>query len=413
MRSHAENYRPLANNTCKINLQKHEWKKQINPAKKDAKGAKKDGPKRLNKLPCYKRANFRDAVKTFNIYKARHKARHYTEQMGFGKNHQEGQMGPKLTAGTVTSVEKRKGMQVINWEDDELFRATNFESLDQLLESIPDYKEHLIHRNAENRSLLESTSKGKSKVIDRVECKYCKNKGSDSDARTIKNKLDSDKHKKVVERHDKLVKTYPQTTSAPNPNPYSQQRKSSSPSPSQSPKRSRLRGIRGFNQGSTLSGYKNVNFEDVPDSSDSSNEREPTVNPFALNGKSDSPMSMKCAEILGSPIVQELLEMDKANFEITSYLAFMMAHSLHMHGIRWMQEKYYEDGNLMYLLLDGWSKQLKVSDFWLINFDEDKHPFKNDLLELAMSCMKGVLPEKLESVPASLRPENNFYWQDK
>ena len=372
----------------------------------------------MSELPCANRANLPEAVETFLSYKVRNKAKHY-EPPVFGKGRQKEDQNSKFSTGFVTANERRRGMRPINWDDRQLIDATDFHTLDQLLDQIPDYKEHLIHRNAENQSLLETTSKGKSKPMWNVECKFCKNRGSDSDAKNVKNRLDNQKHKEVVELHDHLVKTYPSqtTTTAPsNPHCTRNQRQSSS-SPSQSPKRPRVpRGTRkGLAQGNTLSGYNNhqSNFavsqpEDAPEFSDSSNEKESVASPFELNGKTVNPMSMQCSELLASPIVQELLELDKANLEITAYVAYMMAHSLHIHGRRWNKEDYFDEGNTMFTILEGWSQQLKVTNFHAVYFDEDKHPLKQDLFQLAMSCMKGVLPEERTSVPPSLRPDNDF-----
>jgi len=106
-------------------------------------------------------------------------------------------------------------------------------------------------------------------------------------------------------------------------------------------------------------------------------------------------------------MIQELLELDKASMEITAYLCYMMANSLHIHGRRWVQNNFNE-AEIMFEILEGWSTKLKFSSCWLVNFDEEKHPLKQELFHLAMSCMEGVAPGKSTTVPESLRPENGF-----
>ena len=208
-----------------------------------------------------------------------------------------------------------------------MFDASTFPSLEAFPADMPTYREHLIYRTVQNKNLLETMSTGKGWLIHRLKCKFCKGKGSDTDAKTIKNKLDNKKNNKMRELNSTMEKTYNSHKSAPKP-------KSSSPSKSKSPSDAnakpakRPKGQRTqLETGNHLIAYNNV---DLGNASDSASDNQ--TDNFQNNLQATNPMSMRCAEYLGSALLQDLLQMDKASQEITGHLAYMMANSLHIHG---------------------------------------------------------------------------------
>ena len=418
-RCHADNLRPFASDTCAVTLQKYEWQRPKVPPKEPKEKAKKDTlPKCLEELSCAKRPNLMpDAVEAFESYKYRRQQKHY-EQPFLGKGKQKEQQNKileRFQSGNVSANEHRKGMRAIDWDDEDLIVATAFESLDELMERVPDFKEHLIRRNnSKNQCLLEKVSKGKSKPMCNVECRFCKNRGNCSDAKRATNQNRSDNkqnNQEVGENQKQPVKTGAERSNRRSVK-RNERRESSCSSPSQSPKRTKRQTgtkkdlVQGDN--SHQANFTDPQPEEDLDFNDSSSEKGSNLDKqFELNGKTNKPLSLQCSEILASAMIQELLELDKASMEITAYLCYMMANSLHIHGRRWVQNNFNE-AEIMFEILEGWSTKLKFSSCWLVNFDEEKHPLKQELFHLAMSCMEGVAPGKSTTVPESLRPENGF-----
>ena len=113
--------------------------------------------------------------------------------------------------------------------------------------------------------------------------------------------------------------------------------------------------------GTHLLSYNNVAFEGYASDSTSSDNTQPDNGQNNAQTSVKDPMSMRCAEYLGATLLQDFLEMDKASQEIMGHIAYLMAHSLHIHGERWAHttDAARRDGNSMIRLLQGWSKMIK------------------------------------------------------
>ena len=76
------------------------------------------------------------------------------------------------------------------------------------------------------------------------------------------------------------------------------------------------------------------------------------------NCKKKRPLTMACAQYLDSPLFQNLVEMNKASYEMKGYVARQLANSLHIHGEYWhaLSVKGVEDPGIIRCLLEGWTK---------------------------------------------------------